>query len=136
MPQLQTSATSSRRSHPRGHPPHEPEKLREEKPEKSREPKEPQEPKEPPPANLEQAYARGLDAILRSFPKILKAQIDKAEEGSHLHAKLLFDLAGQWDALAAAAAAEDDSLASLLLKKLQIQEADDESHVSEQTPLL
>ena len=77
-----------------------------------------------------------MDAIVRACPDIVQAQIDKACEGSHLHARLLFDFAGLSGALASPAAAQDDSLARLLLEQLQIGEDTPEDAAGEQTPLV
>ncbi len=73
-----------------------------------------------------------MDAIVQACSDIVDAQILKAREGSYLHARLLFDFAGLSGALGAPAAAEDGSLARLLLQQLQIEDA---PAAGEQTPL-
>ena len=67
----------------------------------------------------EQATRQAVAAVFRDLGMIVEAMIGKAKAGSHLHAKLLFEFAGISAAsLAPEAGAEPQSLAELLLKKL------------------
>lgn len=64
----------------------------------------------------------GVKAILRARPGIIQAIIKQAREGSYQHAKFLFEYAGIANAETPAAEAEpQQSLAALLLEKLQIE---------------
>ena len=70
----------------------------------------------------EQATRQAVAAVFRDLDLIVKALSDKAKEGSHLHAKLLFDFAGISAAaslLPAEPTAERPSLARLLMDKLE-----------------
>lgn len=79
-------------------------------------------PSEPAPElSPEQATREAVAAVFRNLGTIVQAMIGKAAEGSHLHAKLLFDFAG----ISAASLppeseseAEQPSLARLFLEKL------------------
>lgn len=67
----------------------------------------------------EQATRQAVAAVFRELNDIVEVMIGRAKEGSHLHAKLLFDFAGISAAsLPAETGAESHSLAELLLKKL------------------
>ncbi len=78
---------------------------------------------------------RAQEIIVRHWPGIIKAVVDKALEGSHQHAKYLGEQAGFPAVLAApVAASEDESLAALLLRHLAIKPADD-SGPADTTPL-
>ncbi len=72
---------------------------------------------------------------MRHWPGIIQAVVDKALEGSHQHAKYLGEQAGFPVAPASPAASEDESLAALLLKHLEIKPNDD-SGPADTTPLL
>ncbi len=77
-------------------------------------------PATPASATREDAAGRALAQILQAFPDIIAAQIAAARDGSHQHAKFLCEFAGLSAALATDSAAPDDSLARLLLDRLQI----------------
>jgi hypothetical protein len=63
----------------------------------------------------------GADEIRDMRGEILRANIAKALEGSHLHMKALFEYAGLWPAGGATGEKSDDSsLAALLLDKLEV----------------
>ena len=67
----------------------------------------------------EQATRKAVAAVFTNLGTIVQAMIDKAADGSHLHARLLFDFAGISAAsLPAESAAERPSLARLLMEKL------------------
>ena len=67
----------------------------------------------------EQATRRAVAAVFGALDEIVKTLIARAQEGSHLHAKLLFELAGISTAsLPPEAAAEEPSLTRLLAEKL------------------
>lgn len=67
----------------------------------------------------EQATREAVAAVFRNLGTIVQAMIGKAAEGSHLHAKLLFDFAGISAAsLPPESEAEQPSLARLFLEKL------------------
>lgn len=67
----------------------------------------------------EQATRQAVAAVFRDLGLIVKALTDKAKEGSHLHAKLLFDFAGISAAsLPPETVAEQPSLTRLLMEKL------------------
>ncbi len=68
----------------------------------------------------QEACARAQQIILRHWPDIIQAQVEKALDGSHQHAKYLGEYAGLSAALAAPAGEQDESLAALLLKRLDI----------------
>lgn len=71
------------------------------------------------PLSPEQATRKAVAAVFGALDRIVKAMIDKAAEGSHLHAELLFDFAGISAAsLPAEMGAEPQSLAQLLMEKL------------------
>jgi hypothetical protein len=65
----------------------------------------------------------------------MQAQIAEAQDGSHQHAKFLCEFAGLSGALAAPEAAQEDSLARLLLDKLQIGNEDAEAFGGEPSSL-
>ncbi len=85
----------------------------------------------PVPSSPQEACRWAVDAIVGAFPAIMQAQIDKAGEGSHQHAKFLCEFAGLPGALLSPAAAQEDSLARLLLDKLQIGSEDSEASSGE-----
>ncbi len=95
--------------------------------------------KQPPPQSPQEACRRAVAAIVSASPKIIQAQIEKASEGSYLHARLLFEFAGLSGALGSPAAEQDHSLARLLLQQLQIEDEAIENEAKgaagEQTPL-
>lgn len=67
----------------------------------------------------EQATRRAVAAVFSALDGIVKVMIARANEGSHLHAKLLFDFAGISAAsLPPETGAEEPSLSRLLLEKL------------------
>jgi hypothetical protein len=67
----------------------------------------------------QQAPREAVAAVFTNLGTIVQAMIGKAAEGSHLHAKLLFDFAGISAAsLAPESEAEQPSLARLFLEKL------------------
>ena len=67
----------------------------------------------------EQATRKAVAAVFRALDGIVKVMIDRAMEGSHLHAKLLFEFAGISAAsLPPEAGAEQPSLTRLLMEKL------------------
>ncbi len=72
-----------------------------------------------------------MESIVAAFPEVITAQILKAKAGSYQHAKFLCEFAGLSGALVSPAAAEDDSLARLLLDKLQIGDEDSEPAASQ-----
>ena len=68
----------------------------------------------------EQAIRQAVAAVFNALDGIVQAMIARANEGSHLHAKLLFDFAGISAAsLAPEAGAEEPSLTRLLMEKLE-----------------
>lgn len=67
----------------------------------------------------EQATRQAVAAVFSALEGMVKAMIARAMEGSHLHAKLLFDFAGISGAsLPSEAGAEQPSLRQLLMEKL------------------
>ena len=67
----------------------------------------------------EQATRQAVASVFAALGTIVNKMIEKAEGGSHLHAKLLFDFAGISAAsLEPEAGAESPSLARLLMEKL------------------
>jgi hypothetical protein len=67
----------------------------------------------------EQATRRAVAAVFSALDGIVKVMIARAHEGSHLHAKLLFDLAGISGAsLPPETGAEEPSLTRMLMEKL------------------
>ena len=68
------------------------------------------------------AYMPVVAAILRATDDIFESHIKKAKEGSYQHAKFLFDFAGLPSAQTQSAP-EQESLASILLKKLELDDA-------------
>jgi hypothetical protein len=83
----------------------------------------------------EQATRRAVAAVFSDLGLIVKAMIDRAKEGSHLHAKLLFDFAGISAAsLPPEAAAEPPSLARLLMEKLD-QMAEESASAEDERPV-
>lgn len=71
---------------------------------------------------LEQDLAR---LIRESAPGIVKSVVAKAQEGSYLHAKFLFELVGIDLKQGADEAGEGESLAAYLLRELKQQEAEE-----------
>jgi len=65
---------------------------------------------------------RAIAAILRATDDILGSHIKKAKQGSYQHAKFLFDFAGLPSAQTQSAP-EQESLASILLKRLEVDDA-------------
>ncbi|HYX69789.1 MAG TPA: hypothetical protein VE825_11695 [Terriglobales bacterium] len=61
-------------------------------------------------------------AIEHALPGIVRALIKRAEQGSHQHAKFLFEFAGM-GSLPPAEAAGEESLAALLFRELQLEES-------------
>ena len=67
----------------------------------------------------EQATRRAVAAVFRALDGIVQVMIARALEGSHLHAKLLFDLAGiSAVSLPPEVGTEEPSLTRLLMEKL------------------
>ena len=67
----------------------------------------------------EQATRKAVAAVFEALDGIVGAMIERAQDGSHLHAKLLFDFAGISAAsLPPEAGAEQPSLTRLLMEKL------------------
>jgi hypothetical protein len=69
----------------------------------------------------DQAMRRAVAAVFGALEGIVKAMIARAQEGSHLHAKLLFDLAGISAAsslLPPEAGAQEPALTRMLMEKL------------------
>ena len=67
----------------------------------------------------EEVTRRAVEAVFSALEGIVQVMIARANEGSHLHAKLLFDLAGISAALLpSAAGAGEPSLTRLLMEKL------------------
>lgn len=67
----------------------------------------------------EQATRRAVAAVFAALDGIVQAMIARANEGSHLHAKLLFEFAGiSAESLPPEAGAEEPSLIPRLMKKL------------------
>ena len=62
-----------------------------------------------------------LQAIREDVDEIIEALLLKAKRGSYLHAKFLFDYAGLGSASDEARAAHEQSLAELLLEKLDLE---------------
>ncbi len=65
---------------------------------------------------------RAIAAILRATDDILESHIKNAKQGSYQHAKFLFDFAGLPSAQTQSAP-EQESLASILLKRLEVDDA-------------
>jgi hypothetical protein len=61
-------------------------------------------------------------AVERALPDIVAALIKQAEQGSYQHAKFLFELAGIGN-LQQPSAPEEESLAALLFRELQLEES-------------
>lgn len=72
----------------------------------------------PEPLSPEQATRAAVAAVFKSLGTIVQAMITKASEGSHLHAKLLFEFAGISAASLPAESEAEPSLAQLFLEKL------------------
>lgn len=71
------------------------------------------------PLSPEQATRRAVAAVFSALDGIVQAMIEKAADGSHLHAKLLFEFAGiSAESLPPEAGAEESSLIPRLMKKL------------------
>lgn len=60
-------------------------------------------------------------AVERALPDIVDALITQAREGSHQHARFLFEFAGI-ARFPQPAAEEEESLAALLIRELQLEE--------------
>ena len=70
-------------------------------------------------ASPEEATRQAVAAVFRDLNSIVEIMIGKAKAGSHLHAKLLFEFARISAAsLAAEAGVEPQSLAQVLMEKL------------------
>ena len=83
----------------------------------------------------EQAARRAVAAVFSDLEGIVNAMIVRAKDGSHLHAKLLFDFAGISAAsLPPETAAERPSLARLLMEKLD-QMAEETASVEGERPV-
>ena len=83
----------------------------------------------------EQATRKAVAAIVGSLGEIVDAMIRQAAGGSHLHARLLFDLAGISAAsLPPEAGAEQPSLTQLLMEKLD-QMAEESDTVEGERPV-
>ena len=85
----------------------------------------------------EQATRRAMAAVFRALDGIVKVMIVRANEGSHLHAKLLFDLAGISAASLppeADAGAEEPSLTRMLMEKLD-QMAEETASAEDKRPV-
>jgi len=83
----------------------------------------------------EQATRHAVAAVVANLGSIVQAMIDRANDGSHLHAKLLFDFAGISAAsLPAESAAEPPSLARLLMEKLD-QMAEETAAAEDERPV-
>ena len=63
-----------------------------------------------------------VQAVERALPGIVKALIKQAAEGSHQHAKFLFEFAGIGNQ-PPASAPEEESLAALLFRELQLEDS-------------
>lgn len=67
----------------------------------------------------EQATRRAVAAVFSALDGIVQAMIVRANEGSHLHAKLLFDFAGiSGESLPPETSAEQASLIPRLMERL------------------
>jgi len=83
----------------------------------------------------EQATRRAVAAVLGALDEIVKTMIARAQEGSYLHAKLLFDLAGISGAsLPPEAGAEEPSLTRMLMEKLD-QMAEETASAEDKRPV-
>ena len=83
----------------------------------------------------ELATRKAVAAVFANLGSIVQAMIDKAAEGSHLHAKLLFDFAGISAAsLPPESEAERPSLARLFLEKLD-QMAEETAAAEDERPV-
>ncbi|MGH9491984.1 MAG: hypothetical protein ACRD2K_00655 [Terriglobales bacterium] len=83
----------------------------------------------------EQATRKAVAAVFGNLGTIVQAMIDKASDGSHLHAKLLFDFAGISAAsLPPEAGAERPSLAQMLMQKLD-QMAEESASAEDERPV-
>jgi len=94
-------------------------------------------PPEPAPGPLspEQATREAVAAVFRDLGLIVQALADRAKEGSHLHAKLLFDFAGISAAsLPPEPEAERPSLARLFMEKLD-QMAEETAAAEDERPV-
>ena len=60
-------------------------------------------------------------AVERALPGIVNALIAQAEQGSYQHARFLFEFTGMAN-LPPAAAPEEESLAALLFRELQLED--------------
>lgn len=61
-------------------------------------------------------------AVAHALPGIVGALIEQAEQGSHQHARFLFEFAGIGN-LSQPSAPEEESLAALLFRELQLEES-------------
>jgi hypothetical protein len=83
----------------------------------------------------ERATRRAVAAVFSALDGIVQAMIDRAKEGSHLHAKLLFDFAGISAAsLPPESEAERPSLARLFMEKLD-QMAEESASAEDERPV-
>ena len=77
------------------------------------------------PKRTRQSTPRSFDpaqAVKRALPGIVGALIEQAEQGSYQHARFLFEFAGIAN-LPPAEAPEEESLAALLFRELQLEES-------------
>ncbi|HUK86648.1 MAG TPA: hypothetical protein VLT85_03210 [Terriglobales bacterium] len=63
-----------------------------------------------------------VQAVKRALPGIVNAIIEQAEQGSYQHAKFLFEFAGIGNQ-PPASAPEEESLAALLFRELQLEDS-------------
>jgi hypothetical protein len=70
-------------------------------------------------SNVDAALWSAREEVVEALPFIVRKLIEKAKEGSHQHAKFLFDFAGSGPADGVMRSADDDSLAALLMKELK-----------------
>ena len=75
------------------------------------------------------ASALARQKVIQALPDIIDAIIGKAADGSYLHANFLFAFAGIDQGQEAAEAEREQSLAELLLSRLDLEAAGDEEHV-------
>lgn len=88
----------------------------------------------PPHLTPEQATRKAVAAVFSKLGDIIEAMIEKAEGGSHLHAKLLFEFAGISAASLGPEESEQPSLAQVLLQKLD-QMAEESTAEDEERPV-
>lgn len=83
----------------------------------------------------EQATRRAVAAVFSALEGIVQVMIARANEGSHLHAKLLFDFAGiSAVSLPPETGAEQPSLTRLLMEKLD-QMAEETASAEDERPV-